>query len=68
MSEDNELAVFPRSLARTKIEEIKRSLIKKVKAEFIDFHLNLHESNFSGSEHYEFARLLIELENMIDSV
>ena len=68
MSEDNESAVFPRSLARMRIEELKKELIKKVKGEFVDFHMSFPGSKFTSGEHYEFARLLIELEDLIDSV
>lgn len=63
-----DLAISPYSLSRMRIEELKKDLIERVKREFLDFHMSLSESKFTSSEHYEFVKLLIELENMIDSV
>lgn len=55
------------SLARIRVEELKKDLIERVKREFLDFHMSFPGSKFTSSEHLEFVRLLIELENMIDS-
>lgn len=59
--------IFPHSLARIRVEELKKALIERVKREFLDFHMSLSESKFTSSEHYELVKLLIELENLIDS-
>lgn len=68
MSEDNESAVFPHSLARIRVEELKKDLIERVKREFLDFHMSFPGSKLTSAEHFEFVKLLIELENLIDSV
>ena len=68
MSEDNESAVFPHSLARIRVEELKKDLIERVKREFLDFHMSFPGSKLTSAEHFEFVKLLIELENRIDSV
>ena len=68
MSEDNESTVFPHSLARIRVEELKKDLIERVKREFLDFHMSFPESKLTSAEHFEFVKLLIELENLIDSV
>jgi len=59
--------IFPHSLARIRVEELKKDLIERVKREFLDFHMSFPGSKFTASEHYEFVSLLIELENLIDS-
>lgn len=68
MSEDNELATSPYSLSRIRIEELKKDLIERVKREFLDFHMSFPGSKLTSAEHFEFVKLLIELENLIDSV
>ena len=68
MSEDNESAVFPHSLARIRVEELKKDLIERVKRECLDFHMSFPGSKLTSAEHFEFVKLLIELENRIDSV
>lgn len=55
------------SLARIRVEELKKDLIERVKREFLDFHMSFPGSKFTSSEHYELVKLLIELENLIDS-
>ena len=67
MGEDNELATSPYSLSRMRIEELKKTLIELVRKEFLDFHMSFPGSKFTSSEHFEFVKLLIELENLIDS-
>lgn len=59
--------IFPHSLARMRIEELKKDLIERVKREFLDFHMSFPGSKFTSSEHFEFVKLLIELENLIES-
>jgi len=41
--------IFPHSLARIRVEELKKDLIERVKREFLDFHMSFPESKFTLS-------------------
>lgn len=68
MGEDNELAISPYSLSRMRIEELKKTLIELVRKECLDFYMSLPGCKLISDEHFEFVKLLIKLELLIDSV